>query len=360
MQKYIMGLVIGAAFVAGCKKDNYDDVSLVASAKDPQNLSALYEITQDNTGLVTITPNGESVAYYEVYYGDGNSMPAKVQPGKNAQHNYGEGIYNIKTVAHNLAGKTTELTKQLTVTFRAPENLEVTTAVDPSNNFTLNVSATASYETHFIVYFGTGSNEVPLSFNEGQTISHTYTTTGTYSIKVVALSGGAATTMVTKDIPILNPLNLPLQFEAAAANYTFINFDGGNTTVIANPQANGINTSAQVAKMVKGAGQVWGGSLIALSSPIDFSVLKTFRMKVFSPRATAKVLLKVENVSDGSISYEKEVTVGAANTWVDLSFDYSGINTANSYHKIVLIFDLGTVGDGSSDFTFLFDDIRLM
>ena len=83
-------------------------------------------------------------------------------------------------------------------------------------------------------------------------------------------------------------------------------------------------------------------------------------MKVFSPRANAKVLLKVENVSNGGISYEKEVTVGTANTWTDLSFDFSGINTGNSYQKIVLIFDLGTVGDGSSNFTFLFDDIRLM
>ena len=360
MHKYKIGLVILTALIAGCKKDNYDDVSLVATAKDPQNLSALYEITQDNTGLVTITPNGESVASYDVYYGDGTSTPAKVQPGKNTQHKYGEGIFNVKTVAHNLAGKTTELTKQLTVTFRAPENLEVTTAVDPSNNFTLNVSAKALYETHFIVYFGTGSNEIPLSFNEGQMISHTYTTSGTYSIKVVALSGGAATTMVTKNITILSPQNLPLQFEATASNYTFTNFDGGNTTVIANPQINGINTSAQVAKMVKGAGQVWGGSWIGLSSAIDFSTNKIFRMKVFSPRAGAKVLLKVENATNSGISYEKEVTTSVANAWEDLVFDYTGINTSNAYHHIVIIFDLGTVGDGSSNFTFLFDDIRLV
>ncbi len=360
MQKYIIGLAVLVALVAGCKKDNYDDVSLAASAKDPQNLSALYEITQDNTGLVTITPNGESVSYYEVYYGDGNSTPAKVQPGKYTQHNYGEGVYNVKTVAHNLAGKTTEFTKQLTVTFRAPEDLEVTAAIDPSNNFTVNVSATALYETHFAVYFGTGANEIPLSFNEGQTISHTYSTSGNYTIKVIALSGGAASTTITKNVTIQNPLNLPLQFEAAASNYTFTNFDGGNASVIANPQVNGINTSAQVGRMVKGAGQVWGGSQIALSSAIDFTTNKIFRMKVFSPRAGAKVLLKVENATNSGINYEKEVTTSTANAWEDLVFDYSGINTSNAYHKIVLIFDLGTMGDGSANFTFLFDDIRLV
>jgi hypothetical protein len=43
-----------------------------------------------------------------------------------------------------------------------------------------------------------------------------------------------------------------------------------------------------------------------------------------------------------------------------LTFDFGGINTAESYQKIVLIFDLGTMGDGSANFTFLFDDIMLV
>jgi hypothetical protein len=48
-----------------------------------------------------------------------------------------------------------------------------------------------------------------------------------------------------------------------------------------------------------------------------------------------------------------------ANAWELLTFDYSGINAANSYQKIVLIFDNGTMGDGSANFTFNFDDIIL-
>ena len=53
-------------------------------------------------------------------------------------------------------------------------------------------------------------------------------------------------------------------------------------------------------------------------------------MKVFSPRVGAKALLKVENVTDGSISFEKEATCTVANAWEDLVFDYSTINiTAN-------------------------------
>jgi hypothetical protein len=80
-------------------------------------------------------------------------------------------------------------------------------------------------------------------------------------------------------------------------------------------------------------------------------------VKVFSPRVGAKLLLKVENLTNGGISFEKEVATTKANQWELLTFDYSTINTANSYQKVVLIFDLGAVGDGSANYTFLFDDI---
>ena len=112
-------------------------------------------------------------------------------------------------------------------------------------------------------------------------------------------------------------------------------------------------------KMVKNAGQPWGGSFITLASPIDFTAGKTFRMKVYSPRVGAKVLLKVENLTDGGISYEKEVSTTKAGEWEDLSFDYTAIDVSKSYQKVVLIYDLGTPGDGSANFTFFFDDIRL-
>ena len=262
-------------------------------------------------------------------------------------------------MAHTLTGKTTEATQQLTVSFRAPENLEVTAVVDPANNFKVNVTAKALYETLFKVYFGEVANEVPQSFLEGATISHNYTAVGTYTVKVVALSGGAATAEFTKTITIVDPVLLPITFESPTIDYSFINFGGGDVTIINNPQSNGINTSAKVGKMVKNAPEVWGGSVITLGEPIDFSANKVFRMKVFSPRVGAKVLLKVENATNGGISFEKEVATTVANAWEDLVFDYNAINTANSYQKVVLIFELGTVGDGSSNFTFLFDDIRL-
>ncbi len=357
--KFIVGILLLLGVVAGCKKEAYDDISLVDSGIAPEQLSALFEITQDNTGLVTITPNGNGAVSYDIYYGDGTTDPAKVQAGKKTTHIYAEGVYNVRIVAYSVNGKITEATQQLTVSFRAPENLDATVVIDPANNFKVNVSATALYETNFKVYFGESPTEIPVSFNEGQTVSHTYAAVGTYTVKVVALSGGAATTEITRTVNIVDPVLLPLTFESPTINYSFTNFGGGDVTVINNPQSGGINTSSKVGKMVKNPPEVWGGSFITLGEAIDFSVNKVFRMKVFSPRVGAKVLLKVENATNGAISFEKEVTTSVANAWEDLAFDYSAINTSNSYHKVVLIFELGTAGNGSADFTFLFDDIRL-
>ncbi len=154
-------------------------------------------------------------------------------------------------------------------------------------------------------------------------------------------------------------IQLPLDFESATVNYTFTDFGGGATTKIANPQISGINTSANVGKMIKGAGQVYGGSVITLAAPIDFSVNKTFKVKVFSPRVGAKLLLKVENATDGTINFQQEATSTIANGWEDLTFDYSTISTTNQYSKLVFIFDLGTMGDGTANYTWLFDEVRL-
>lgn len=357
--KILFSAILLGLIFTGCNKKEFTDTSFVESAGVPAKLSALFTITQDNTGLVTITPNGEGAISYDVYFGDGTAAPVKVQAGKSTTHVYKEGVYNVKLVGYNVSGKTTEATQQLTVTFRAPQNLEATVDIDAGNNFKVNVGAKALYETFFQVYFGDVANEVPTNFNEGQTVSHVYAATGTYTVKVVALSGGAAKTEITKTVTIVDPVLLPVTFESPTLNYQFFNFDGGNSSVIDNPHKTGINTSNRVGRMIKGAGQPWGGSVMPLSAPIDFSTNKVFRMKVYSPRVGAKVLLKVENAADGSINFERERTTTVANAWEEIGFDFSTINTANVYNNIVLIFELGTVGDGSPNFTFLFDDIRL-
>ncbi len=355
----ILGLSLGLLW-SGCKKESFDDIAFAEGAAAPDKLSAMFDITQDNTGKVSIYPNGEGMAYYLVHFGDGTQQPQRVSPGRKVEHVYAEGNYNVRILGIGVNGLTTEVTQPLTVSFKAPENLDFTATIDPSNPFRVNVSASADYETVFRVYFGEDEDEEPVSLLEGGTASYTYAQTGTYTMRVVALSGGQASTELSKEITIVNPLLLPLDFENSTLNYEWINFGGGVVTLVDNPHVNPGNPSTKVGQMIKYAPEPWGGSVITLSQPIDFSANKIFRMKVYSPRAGATVLLKVENISDGGIFYELQQPVTKANEWEDLVFDFSAINTSNSYQKVVLIFDLGTPGDGSANFTFLFDDIRLV
>jgi hypothetical protein len=358
--KFIISIFV-LTILFGCSNDS-NDVDLEAIAA-PINISAKISIAPDNTGNVTIIPIGEGVSQFEVYYGDTTVTPALLGAGVATSHRYGEGTFTVKIIGITVNGKKSEYTKVITISFFPPTNLVANVSISSLNTMEVNVNATADFETNFKVYFNSADpNDVPQTFLQGETLSHVYANPGTYSVKIYAVSGSAQSAVpftqsvtVTRSVLVL----LPLDFDSTTLPYTFLNFDGGNTSRVANPFPTGNNTSPFVAKMVKGAGQVWGGSLIALSSPINFSVNKKFKVKVYSPRVGAKLLLKVENLTNPGTNFEKEVTCTVANAWEELTFDYTAISTTNSFQKLVFIFDLGTQGDGSSNYTFYFDSIVL-
>lgn len=518
--KNIIALMIILVFAASCEKeiDNLDKLNGVTA---PANVVATFNIAQDNSGMVTILPNADGVTEYYITFGD--TVPetaSKFGLNEVITHKYPEGTFTVGITASGLSGLTTKIEEELTVSFKAPENLIITVENDPAVSLQVNISATADFATLIEFYFGEIAGEIPVESLPGDVVSYNYSEPGDYNLTVIAKSGaietldstftftvteifgplvaaptppgrvesdvisiysgvyenlpntdfnpnwgqstivsfeeiagdsllkyanfnyqgtqfenainasemgylhldlwtedateinvylistGPAETpfalnitsgeWVSYDIPLtafsevvdlsdiiqfkfdgtggsifyldniyiyrdgasVDP-SLPLNFESSTINYAWENFDGGEVTVMSNPQSSGINTSATVAQMIKNAGQTWGGSWIGLDTPIDFSVNKTFKMKVFSPRVGAKVLLKIENQDNASINFEVEEETTLADTWEEITFDYSAISTTESYQKIVIIFDNGIMGDGSADFTFFFDDIEL-
>ena len=323
----------------------------------PSDLSVLFTIASDNSGLVNIQPNGQGVTAYTILFGDGSEETAEINPGESAQHTYTEGTYSVTIQAMGINGRLTELVESLSVSFDAPENLEVSIVSVSGDPLSIDVSATADLETFFDVYFGDVTDEEPQPFMEGETVRHTYTEIGTYEVRVVARSGGAASTEYTEMVTISNPVLLPIDFESTSLNYVFTNFGGAEATVVDNPDVSEGNTSSRVGQLFKMDGaESWAGSFIELGDPIDFSTLTKIRMKTWAPEAGIQLILKLENLADGNIATEVQLQNSVANEWEEIIFDFSGADFSNEYQRIVLFFDFGNNG---TDANYYFDDIEL-
>lgn len=142
-------------------------------------------------------------------------------------------------------------------------------------------------------------------------------------------------------------ITLPIDFEIVPLTSDFNNFDGGVTTIISNPQGTG-----KVAQMVRNGGAAWAGSWIGLNANLDFSTEPIVSMKVYTEAPVGTTIaLKVEG---GAIKEIPAVTTKTGE-WETMSWDFTG--TSNDNFKLVFLFDLGKVGDGTATSTFLFDDI---
>ncbi len=158
-------------------------------------------------------------------------------------------------------------------------------------------------------------------------------------------------------------VSLPVDFEDRDFNwnYAFFGFDGGNASVVENPDPSGLNDSNWVGRMVKDGGAIWGGAFMHIDEEFRFDEENhTITMKVWSPRVGVPVLMKVEQQS-GSEEYEISTPTETSGEWEELSWDMSGAGYTTDWDLITLIFDLseGQSGDGSSDFTWFFDDLEV-
>ncbi len=155
---------------------------------------------------------------------------------------------------------------------------------------------------------------------------------------------------------VANIIAFPIDFECAFTAYSFTEFGGAPTTVEDNPDASGINTSSKVAKMTKvNDAATFAGAILTLENPIDFNISAVFKMKVWSPKVGAIVKLKLENLTDGAIANEIDAPTTVAESWEELTFDFSNTDAnTKSLQKLVLFFDFGNAGDGS---VYYFDDI---
>ncbi len=344
--------LLAATFI-GCEKDGIDDDTSFLSSAKVNNPDKLFQITNDNSGKVTITPTAEGAASFVVKFGHGAGADAEadVMPGYNAVHYYPEGKYTVTIISKSLSGEEVTSTYPLDVVYRAPENLEVTTNVDVHN---LTVSADALYAASFTVFFGDVPNETGTPLAKDAEVSHTYTTAGNYNVKVVAQSGGVAVTTKTVSVKIVDPFGLPITFDNPNINYFFGTFgDNQQFSIVANPSATGLNISAKVGKFVRGS-QGWSGTYSPLDNPIDMANGKKIKVLVYNPDPSligAKLNVELESGSSLSNGVAVlKVPLTKSGQWEELTFDYGTIGAIPANEKfgqLVLRFNDAVDGAGA-------------
>ncbi len=344
----LLTLIVGSI---GCQKDGIDDDTSFLNTAATANTGKVFDISNDNSGNVKITPTGEGASSFVINFGHGTgaTASAEVKPGFSATHAYPEGSYTVTIVAKSLSGQESSATYPLTVTYRAPENLNL----GPSQTVQfIKVSPTALYAASFLVYFGDVANEVGTPVASGASATHTYATAGTYNVKLVALSGGAAKTEKVTAITVTPTFGMPITFEDAGTNYFFGTFgDNQKFSVVANPDPTGLNTSAKVGKFTRG-NQSWSGTYSPVNA-IDMAVGKKIKVLAYNPDPALvgkklNVELEASSVPNGVAVLKTAFTTSGA--WEELVFDFSTIAAIPAdakFSQLVLRFNDSADGAGA-------------
>ena len=350
--KYFISLFVSLSILISCNEDDsFDYLDNVAA---PSNISALVSITQDNTGLVTIIPNGIGAVSFDIDFGDGTEEQTGVNPGEEVQHTYTEGNYELKIAGSSVNGKTTIATQPLVVSFNPPQNLEVIIENDAAVSKQVNVTATADYAVSFDVYFGEDTNATPVSGNIGETVSYIYQNAGTYTIRVVANGGAIETTEYTEEFtvteilqPIVSAPRPPSRADEDVISmfsdaYTDVTVDTWRTpwsdASFEDVTINGNPTKRYSALNFVG--------IETTSTNIDATAMTTMHMDIWSPNLTEFKIKLVDFGADGTFDggddSEHEITIANPNNgeWISLDIplsDFTGLNSRANIAQLIYV-----------------------
>ena len=356
--KNIYKILAVLLLIAACTDSDLRDLSFLDRMSAPSNLEMVYNITQDNTGAVTISPNADGASTFDVFFGDSTPDPMRIPQGENANHVYAEGQYDVKVIAYNTNGDATEMSKPLTVSFRAPENLVVTLDNDAAISKQVNVNATAEFATMYEFYSGEETVTQPVATaNIGEALSYQYATAGTYSVKVIAKGGAIETTEYAVDFEVTEIL-APTAAASTPPNRNAEDvvsiFSDAYTDVTLDELPTGWSASSFESVAI-GSDNVWKlsnidfiGMVTNYANGIDVAAMEKLHIDYWVPSGISNGLsVKIVNTVDGG---EAVASLGAtvAGTWQSIDIDmtdFDGGNLANK-NKItqILIDSDGTAG----------------
>ncbi|QXP59292.1 carbohydrate binding domain-containing protein [Olleya sp. HaHaR_3_96] len=353
--KYILSLfLIITAFVACEQDDDLLDLNAIAA---PTNVAAFTTIAQGSSGIVTITPTGENVTSFVVYYGDGSETDSGVlNPGESTENAYLEGTYDIVITASGINGKTTTVAQTIVVSFQAPENLVVTIENDNAVSKQVNVTATADFAMSYDVDFGDAAGTV-ITTNIGEVTSFVYEAAGTYTITVTASSGSVDTISYSEAFEvteILAPLTAAPTPPSRVAEDVVSIFSDAYTNITLNELPTDWSSTGFEATTVAG-NNVWRftnldfvGMVSNYDNGIDISAMEMLHIDYWVPSGTDnELLVKIVNTIDGGEAVESlGATVGGS--WQSIDVDMTGFDDgdlANTNKITQILIDADIVED---------------
>lgn len=141
-------------------------------------------------------------------------------------------------------------------------------------------------------------------------------------------------------------------FEGGKAKLNWTGLNGTYNGAVANPDKTGANTSAFVGSYTNSPTFDFCFALYTFPNVVDISEYNQFKMKIWSPTAPSKALLKLEG--PGGPAVEKIVEITQANKWVEYTFDLSAGAGYTNLKTILVSFNSFVLGDNK---TYYFDDI---
>ncbi|HZV68836.1 MAG TPA: T9SS type A sorting domain-containing protein [Saprospiraceae bacterium] len=247
-------------------------------------------------------------------------------------------------------------------------SLKLENSTDGGSNWVTTVANTKVNEWETLVFDATAlSIEAPNTAAAGYTYS-----TVTLFFDFGNTGTGADVVYYFDDVVTLAPppvFTTILDFETAETSTGFQYFgsplDGTLTTIIANPDPSGINTSANVTHFVKpGVAEVWAGAFSNPNptTPVTLDAGSQVCIKVWMDHI-GNLALKLENGAGGQANWVTTVANTTINQWEEICFDVSAPSieapfeaATGTYNTITLFFDFGTAGNGT-DINYYFDDI---
>lgn len=336
--KYIFSLCLAIATLWSCADDeknvNLNDVQA------PTALELRFDVTQDNTGLVTITPTAEGAVSFDITLGDDTPEAVEVENGANAQHTYAEGVYTVTATAYGITGLSTTLSDELVVSFQAPQIQVVTVENDAATSKQVNVTVEADYAVTFDVYSGESGNNDPVTANIGDTAAVQYNEAGIYDI-TIEVKGAAiqTTTYVEEDFEvteILAPTAAAPTPPARQPEDVISIFSDAYTNVTLDELPTSWSATLFEATTVE-TDNIWKlaqldflGIVTNYANGVDLSQMETMHIDYWVPEAvTSELLVKIVNTVDGGEDIESLGTT-VSGSWQSVEIDMTEFDTGGN------------------------------